>query len=56
MSLVMVQVKDIRAANACKVIPAKFSGPKEIVPLHIQRTVSLIPFLVAGGGLDIFGY
>ncbi|KAL6610003.1 hypothetical protein ACP70R_039972 [Stipagrostis hirtigluma subsp. patula] len=34
------KVKDIRAANACKVTPAKFSGSKEVVPLHIQRTVA----------------
>ncbi|CAD6341162.1 unnamed protein product, partial [Miscanthus lutarioriparius] len=34
------KVKDIRAANACKVTPAKFSGSKEIVPLHIQRVVA----------------
>ncbi|EMS47412.1 putative cation-transporting ATPase [Triticum urartu] len=33
-------VKDIHAANACKVIPAKFLGSKEIVPLHIQKTVA----------------
>jgi manganese-transporting P-type ATPase len=51
---VTVQVKDIQAANACKVTPAKFSGSKEIVPLHIQRAVSLISFLIAGGGFDIF--
>ncbi|EEC79200.1 hypothetical protein OsI_19908 [Oryza sativa Indica Group] len=38
--LVTVQVKDIRAANSCKVTPAKFSGSKEIVPLHIQKTVA----------------
>ncbi|KAG8085503.1 hypothetical protein GUJ93_ZPchr0010g7703 [Zizania palustris] len=37
---VTVQVKDIRAANACKVTPAMFSGSKEIVPLHIQKTVA----------------
>ncbi|KAG8085521.1 hypothetical protein GUJ93_ZPchr0010g7234 [Zizania palustris] len=34
------KVKDIRAANACKVTPAMFSGSKEIVPLHIQKTVA----------------
>uniref|UniRef100_A0A0A9CI02 P5A-ATPase transmembrane helical hairpin domain-containing protein n=1 Tax=Arundo donax TaxID=35708 RepID=A0A0A9CI02_ARUDO len=34
------KVKDIHAANACKVTPAKFSGSKEIVPLHIQKTVA----------------
>ncbi|KAK3138820.1 hypothetical protein QOZ80_5AG0373800 [Eleusine coracana subsp. coracana] len=34
------KVKDIRAANSCKVTPAKFSGSKEIVPLHIQRAVA----------------
>uniref|UniRef100_A0A0E0L2C5 Cation-transporting ATPase n=2 Tax=Oryza punctata TaxID=4537 RepID=A0A0E0L2C5_ORYPU len=33
-------VRDIRAANSCKVTPAKFSGSKEIVPLHIQKTVA----------------
>ncbi|KAG8068811.1 hypothetical protein GUJ93_ZPchr0005g15800 [Zizania palustris] len=34
------KVKDIGAANACKVTPAKFSGSKEIVPLHIEKTVA----------------
>ncbi|CAN6346903.1 unnamed protein product [Urochloa humidicola] len=34
------KVKDIHVANACKVTPAKFSGSKEIVPLHIQRHVA----------------
>uniref|UniRef100_A0ACD5THA0 Uncharacterized protein n=2 Tax=Avena sativa TaxID=4498 RepID=A0ACD5THA0_AVESA len=34
------KVKDVHAANACKVIPAKFLGSKEIVPLHIQKTVA----------------
>ncbi|XP_020593428.1 probable manganese-transporting ATPase PDR2 [Phalaenopsis equestris] len=33
------KVSDIRSADACKVVPAKFSGAKEIVPLHFQRTV-----------------
>jgi manganese-transporting P-type ATPase len=37
---VIVQVKDIHAANTCKVTPAKFSGSKEIVPLHKQKNVS----------------
>ncbi|XP_062179368.1 probable manganese-transporting ATPase PDR2 isoform X1 [Phragmites australis] len=40
LSLASVQVKVIHASNACKVTPAKFSGSKEIVPLHIQRTVA----------------
>ena len=40
----MVQVKDIHAANACKVTPAKFSGSKEIVPLHMRRNVSATSF------------
>ncbi|AQK85838.1 putative manganese-transporting ATPase PDR2 [Zea mays] len=35
-----MQVKDIHAANTCKVTPAKFSGSKEIVPLHKQKNVS----------------
>ena len=36
------QAKDICSADACKVTPAKFSGSKEIVPLHIRRPVSLL--------------
>ncbi|WCJ42338.1 Endoplasmic reticulum transmembrane helix translocase [Euphorbia peplus] len=31
------KVNDIRQADACKIVPAKFSGPKEIVPLHIRK-------------------
>ncbi|KAH0456227.1 hypothetical protein IEQ34_014134 [Dendrobium chrysotoxum] len=33
------KVSEIRSADACKVIPAKFSGAKEIVPLHFQKPV-----------------
>ncbi|XP_038988652.1 probable manganese-transporting ATPase PDR2 [Phoenix dactylifera] len=33
------KAKDIYSADACKVTPAKFSGAKEIVPLHIRRPV-----------------
>ncbi|KAL3700999.1 hypothetical protein R1sor_019021 [Riccia sorocarpa] len=31
------KVKDIHSADVCKVIPAKFSGSKEVVPLHQRR-------------------
>ncbi|XP_051116163.1 probable manganese-transporting ATPase PDR2 [Andrographis paniculata] len=31
------KVKDIYRADACKITPAKFSGSKEVVPLHIQK-------------------
>ncbi|KAL3564660.1 hypothetical protein D5086_032706 [Populus alba] len=31
---------DIYAADSCKVTPAKFSGSKEIVPLHIRQQES----------------
>ncbi|EHA8591262.1 hypothetical protein COCNU_scaffold039443G000040 [Cocos nucifera] len=31
------KAKDICSADACKVTPAKFSGSKEIMPLHIRR-------------------
>ncbi|XP_072959274.1 probable manganese-transporting ATPase PDR2 [Typha angustifolia] len=34
------KVKDIHSANACKIIPAKFSGSKEIVPLNIRTIVA----------------
>ncbi|XXG50746.1 hypothetical protein AAC387_Pa02g4686 [Persea americana] len=30
------KVKDIHHADACKIIPAKFSGSKETVPLHFR--------------------
>ncbi|XP_043724441.1 probable manganese-transporting ATPase PDR2 [Telopea speciosissima] len=32
------KVKDIHHADACKVTPSKFSGSKEIVPLHFRRS------------------
>ncbi|XP_020086231.1 probable manganese-transporting ATPase PDR2 [Ananas comosus] len=35
------KVNDIHSANACKIIPAKFSGPKEVTPLHFRRTISV---------------
>ncbi|KAJ6697549.1 hypothetical protein OIU85_003877 [Salix viminalis] len=31
------KVNDIYAADSCKVTPAKFSGSKEVVPLHIRQ-------------------
>ncbi|XP_068658397.1 probable manganese-transporting ATPase PDR2 [Aristolochia californica] len=31
------KVNSIHLANACKITPAKFSGSKEIVPLHFRR-------------------
>ncbi|KAJ6927009.1 manganese-transporting ATPase PDR2 [Populus alba x Populus x berolinensis] len=31
------KVNDIRAADTCKVTPAKFSGSKEVVPLYIRQ-------------------
>ncbi|KZV26399.1 hypothetical protein F511_38122 [Dorcoceras hygrometricum] len=31
------KVKDIHHANACKITPAKFSGSKEVVTLHLQK-------------------
>ncbi|ONK67943.1 uncharacterized protein A4U43_C05F5470 [Asparagus officinalis] len=34
------KAKDIDSADACKVTPAKFSGSKEIVPLHFRRHVT----------------
>uniref|UniRef100_A0A1D1XPG0 Putative cation-transporting ATPase n=2 Tax=Anthurium amnicola TaxID=1678845 RepID=A0A1D1XPG0_9ARAE len=34
------KVKDIHQADACKVTPAKFSGSKEIVPLHFRRLLA----------------
>lgn len=37
---VFLQVKDIHLANTCKVTPVKFSGSKEVVPLHFRESVS----------------
>jgi cation-transporting ATPase 13A1 len=37
---ICLQVNDIHQADACKVTPAKFSGSKEVVPLHFRRLVS----------------
>ncbi|CAL9178618.1 unnamed protein product [Musa hybrid cultivar] len=34
------KVNDTRLATECKIIPAKFSGPKEIVSLHTRRPVA----------------
>ncbi|CAI9096849.1 OLC1v1033077C1 [Oldenlandia corymbosa var. corymbosa] len=31
------KVNDIHQADACKVIPAKFCGSKEVVPLHVRK-------------------
>ncbi|BBM99987.1 manganese-transporting P-type ATPase [Marchantia polymorpha subsp. ruderalis] len=33
------KVRDVHLADVCKVVPAKFSGSKEVVPLH-QRKIS----------------
>ncbi|XP_007029274.2 PREDICTED: probable manganese-transporting ATPase PDR2 [Theobroma cacao] len=34
------KVNDIRLADACKITPAKFSGSKEVVPLHFRKQVA----------------
>ena len=35
-----MQVNDIYHADTCKIVPAKFSGSKEIVSLHFRKLVS----------------
>ncbi|XP_010245696.1 PREDICTED: probable manganese-transporting ATPase PDR2 [Nelumbo nucifera] len=41
------KVRDIHCADACKVIPARFSGSKEVVPLHFRGSlVAPVPSLV----------
>ena len=47
-----LQAKDITSANACKITPAKFSGSKEIVPLHFRRHVSSY---ILGQLFNLFG-
>ena len=39
------QVNSISQADACKVTPAKFSGSKEVVPLHFRSQVSSFDIL-----------
>uniref|UniRef100_A0A2P2M6F0 Cation-transporting ATPase n=1 Tax=Rhizophora mucronata TaxID=61149 RepID=A0A2P2M6F0_RHIMU len=34
------KINDIHLADACKITPAKFSGSKEVVPLHIRKQLS----------------
>lgn len=34
-------MNDILQADVCKVIPAKFNGAKEVVPLHSRKLVSV---------------
>ncbi|XP_021282749.1 probable manganese-transporting ATPase PDR2 [Herrania umbratica] len=34
------KVNDIHLADACKITPAKFSGSKEVVPLHFRKQVA----------------
>ncbi|XP_022718452.1 probable manganese-transporting ATPase PDR2 isoform X3 [Durio zibethinus] len=34
------KVNDIHVADACKITPAKFSGSKEVVPLHFRKQVA----------------
>ena len=41
----ILQVNDIHQADSCKVIPAKFCGSKEIVPLHFRKVRSLLIIL-----------
>lgn len=36
-----LQVHDIHLADTCKITPAKFSGSKEVVPLHFRKQVFL---------------
>lgn len=35
-----MQVNDIYHADTCKIVPAKFSGSKEMVMLHFRKLVS----------------
>jgi hypothetical protein len=34
-------VTDVHEADVCKVIPTKFSGGKEVVPLQMRKLVSV---------------
>ncbi|GAV57871.1 E1-E2_ATPase domain-containing protein/Hydrolase domain-containing protein [Cephalotus follicularis] len=34
------KVNDIHLADACKITPSKFSGSKEVVPLHIRKQLA----------------
>lgn len=36
------QVTDVHEADVCKVIPTKFSGGKEVVPLQMRKLVSVL--------------
>ncbi|XWS58942.1 hypothetical protein CRYUN_Cryun08bG0077600 [Craigia yunnanensis] len=38
------KVNDIHLADACKITPAKFSGSKEVVPLHFRKQVASSSF------------
>lgn len=40
---VVSQVDDIHQADACKITPAKFSGSKEVVPLHFRKVGTSSP-------------
>lgn len=42
-----MQVNDIYSADTCKIVPAKFSGSKEIVSLHFRKLVSDLTFKYA---------
>lgn len=45
-----MQVNDIYFADTCKIVPAKFSGSKEIVSLHFRKLVSDLTFMYAFQG------
>ncbi|KAM0949224.1 putative P-type Mg(2+) transporter [Dioscorea sansibarensis] len=44
------KVNDIRRAVACKITPTKFSGSKEIVPLHFRRPVMSVSTSTSSDG------
>ncbi|WOL01814.1 putative manganese-transporting ATPase PDR2 [Canna indica] len=48
------KVNDIRLATACKITPAKFSGSKEIVPLHSRKPVAGSSASSAGNADEIY--
>ncbi|KAG4392753.1 hypothetical protein GLYMA_04G204800v4 [Glycine max] len=47
------KVKNIDQADSCKITPAKFSGSKEVVPLHSRKSCLVVQSAASSSAVDL---